>query len=475
MDFSDPYRLNGPCGISPDGELLALAAESALVIRDTGTMTVQQVFQCLDRINHVEWASNSVHILCTMSKRATVQIWSTAEPDWTARICQEAEGLVFARWAPDARHIITTSDFQLRLSVWSLVSHAGPLYIHYPKHASKGVSFTRNGQLMACALRKDCNDSIAIFSCATWAPVVSFPAATSDLSDLAWSLDGSHLVAWDSSLHHAVLVYHASGQLACKLQVPPGAGLGVKAVSWSPCGRFLGIGSFDQTLRVLTTRDWKPCLEEPHPAVLRPSSYPTVYKEVVGDDSPKQGGDQRGDDYRARKVPLATVGSSDLLPYKGTGVWLPAGAAKAPTSTVQVAALPFILPAQKLPPGSPAEKLGVSHLAWSADGEFVMTRTGSMPAVVWIWDIRRLKLAAVMVHRDPVKSAMWHPQERRIAYSTGTSTIYFWSPEGVSSALLPPTTSSVTINSVTWSPAGDGTVLLEGRDELFIGTRSTSC
>lgn len=45
---------------------------------------------------------------------------SVSRPNWQCRIREGMAGMVRALWVPDARHIVTFSDFNLHMSVWSL-------------------------------------------------------------------------------------------------------------------------------------------------------------------------------------------------------------------------------------------------------------------------------------------------------------------------------------------------------------------
>lgn len=59
-------------------------------------------------------------------------MWSIEQPEWTCKIDEGSAGLVSCLWAPDSRHILTTTDFQLRMTLWSLTSKSIS-YIKYPK------------------------------------------------------------------------------------------------------------------------------------------------------------------------------------------------------------------------------------------------------------------------------------------------------------------------------------------------------
>lgn len=74
-----------------------------------------------------------------------------------------------------------------------------------------------------------------------------------------------------------MLIYSPDGRCLFKYAAYENA-LGVKSVTWSPCGQFLGVGSYDQIVRVLNQLTWKPAAEFSHPAQIRPPSSTIVFK-----------------------------------------------------------------------------------------------------------------------------------------------------------------------------------------------------
>ncbi len=68
----------------------------------------------------------------------SLQVWSLEQPEWTCKIDEGSAGLISARWSPDGRHILTTAEFHLRITVWSLVTKSVS-YIKYPKEAKQGM------------------------------------------------------------------------------------------------------------------------------------------------------------------------------------------------------------------------------------------------------------------------------------------------------------------------------------------------
>ncbi|KAE8769589.1 WD repeat-containing protein WRAP73 [Hordeum vulgare] len=278
MEFTEAYKQTGPCCFSPDARLLAVAVDYRLVIRDVVTLKVVQLFSCVDKINFLEWAPDSEYILCGLYKRPMVQAWSLSQPDWTCKIDEGSAGIAYARWSPDSRHILTTSEFQLRLTVWSLVNTAC-VHVQWPKHAARGVSFTKDGKFAAICTRRDCKDYVNLLSCHSWEIMGVFAVDTLDLAGVEWSPDDSAIVAWDSLLEYKVLIYSPDGRCLFKYSAYE-SGLGVKTVGWSPCGQFLAVGSYDQAVRILNHLTWKTFAEFTHPASIRSPYNAAIFKEV---------------------------------------------------------------------------------------------------------------------------------------------------------------------------------------------------
>lgn len=113
-----------------------------------GANQVVQLFSCLDKVRDIQWCPNSLYVLCTLSKRPDVQIWSIRDPAFSCRIEAKAAGVQRAIWTQDAQNIIVVADFQIRLSVWSIIDSSCK-HLPGPKFGNSGIDFTSNGTLMA--------------------------------------------------------------------------------------------------------------------------------------------------------------------------------------------------------------------------------------------------------------------------------------------------------------------------------------
>ena len=202
---------------------------------------------CKDVVEKIEWSRDSKYVLCGIFKRGLAQVWSVEQPEWYCNVDEGPIGLACVRFSPGGRHVLATADFQLRITVWSLLDRS-VCYIRFPKFTEAGLDFSPDGRQMALAERRDGKDSVALlatpnpnpnpnpypnsdpnsnpnpspnlypnphpnpaqvalFECEGWSAVRSFPVATEDLADLRWSPDSAVLCVIDTVLQYQVLFY----------------------------------------------------------------------------------------------------------------------------------------------------------------------------------------------------------------------------------------------------------------------------
>ncbi|PAA71622.1 hypothetical protein BOX15_Mlig021993g1 [Macrostomum lignano] len=440
MNFSELIPFSGGsrlASFSPSGFYLAEAAQFRANVRDSKSLELLQSFACADQITDLAWSPDSLFLMCVMRKRALVQVWSLEHPDWACKIDEGVAGLVAACWAPDSRRVLTTADFNLRVTVWSLTDKT-VAYLKHPKACSKYIAFSSDGCLLALAERRGLKDCVSVFNCGGdtgWQLVAHFDAGTEDLDGLAWSPDATALACWDGCLRSRVAIFSPTGtQLHTFSAYPLERGLGTKCVEWSPSSQFLAVGCYDGSLRLLNNITWEPLAEmrgqtcvEPPPSSSASSSGIVAYREI---ESP-----------------------SGLPRYEASSPGDP----------------PIPIPVVKPDPSKPNPKVGIGAVHFSPCSRYVAFREDSQPGALWLWELNRLKPSALLLHRNPVRSFAWDPSAfnpPRLAIVTGTPCVYMWSTAGCLAAQVPlmDRCGAFVITNVSWHPDGDALLLTSDAD-----------
>eukprot|EP01147_Barroeca_monosierra_P008777 gene8777-1152_t len=328
-----------------------------------------------------------------------------------------SKGLDSVRWSPDGRHVLTTAQFQLRITIWSLVSQQ-TFYFKFPKHAGAGLSFSGSGKYMSILEREAGHDFISVVACDRWHVVHRFPIETLDACDLAWSPNDHYISIWDSPLTYKLCVYTISGLLLKSYSAYTDA-LGIKTMSWSPSSQLLALGSYDQKIRLLNNITWGETLEFRHTSNVTGTSSRIVYKEV-------------------RVNSVETASNNDF--HASTKYKVCEGTVK--------------FPVLKPDPEKPNPSIGVGWMAFSCDSSYLASRNDNFPNTLFIWHVPKLRLHAALLQLTSIRTAVWHPTRLLLALSCGESRIYFWSPGGTF-ALDVPLKGSFNSTHLSWSSSGD--------------------
>ncbi|CAL4253458.1 unnamed protein product, partial [Meganyctiphanes norvegica] len=434
MNFSEVLRLSGGLlSWSPNGSYCAVAITARLEIRDARSLQTVCTFNCIDAVQYVEWSPDSQYILTCNYKRSIAEAWSLEKPEWRCKIDEGSAGLIKICWAPDSRHILTTADFHLRITVWSLVNKSVS-YIKNPKNCAYGMEFSPDHDYLVVAERHECKDFLTVLETKSWQMIKHFEVGTRDLTGVRWAMDSTTMVVWESPLEYKVLIYSLSGSCLSSYSAYQWA-LGVKCLTWSPSGQFLAIGSYDQKVRLMNNITWRVIAEFPHDALVE-SLDVAVYKEV---EKPLTG-------YPATLAAVQGLPTVLETTYEEEHL--------RPVSLASIA----VEPSGK-PQANP--RLGVGVMQFSSDNRYLATRNDNMPSTLWIWTVTKLQLKAVCVHTNPVKAFAWDPKQSRLAVCTGNNYVYFWSPFGCLTVAVP-AASSLQITGLKWHPSGRQVALLGG-------------
>ena len=167
-------------------------------------------FTFVDLVTQVEWSPvDGSLLLVAIGKRSLVFVKSLHDPDWHCKIDEGIAGLAHAQWGPGNNHVLTVSDFKVRLTIWGLADKSVQ-YIKSPKHEDgRGIAFSPSRKLMAVAQRNsEAKDAIGVYDVGKpWNCLTTFNPDTFDLEDLRFSGDGQSLIVWDSNLKCKILIY----------------------------------------------------------------------------------------------------------------------------------------------------------------------------------------------------------------------------------------------------------------------------
>lgn len=423
MEFSEVQK-QALCQWSPDSRHLAAAAQNRVLLRDAETLSLVNVYTCGDKVERIEWSADSEYILSEISKQGVVQVWSVADPAWTCRIDEGLGGIARAAWGPSSRHVLVVSEFQLYLSVWTLevapTEQPSSIHIRHPKFVRRGLAFSRNNRWMALLRRVSCRDSVAVHACeGQFAQLAEFHV-DGDCADLAWAPGDRALVLWERPTKESRFRWFSPrGEL---LAQATDAGL-LRSAWASPSALFLVAGGFDGRLHLVSgtamktlacfTHDLKACIAE-----AGETGMAVLQEELVGGGAVAQHLHSQG-----ALMPQVLAAGRPLGSVRYVPVSNPASLQVPEERTPEPA-----LDADGVP------RQGVGSASWSPDERYVATRHDGMPTAVWVWDLGRLALAALLLHRSQVRSLSWDTSaaatgERcRLAVSTADSCLFFWSP-----------------------------------------------
>lgn len=481
MDFQFSEIHNGTkVAYSPDGTLIATVDRNRVRIHDTDSMSLLETRTNPDECTELEWSPDGRLLLCTIVKKKSVQIWAREDTGFSCTIDEGLAGLTHAEWAGDSRHVITSSEFQIRLTIWMLEQRKAK-YIKFPKFSKKGIAQSYNRKYLAVVERREHRDYIGVYRQGYWELINRFKVDTIDLEDIMWSTNDRVICCYDNPLEYRFLIYTPRGQKLAQFQAYENA-LGIKSLSFSPKSRFLAVGSYDQICRVFNNLTWRSLADYEHKIEKIDEKHITpahkkildskhkrilVYQEEFSENQ-HQGDsewylndneDDNKSDFSGTTAMTNFTMTSNLLRKT-------VRSAKVPTKKGNDKRRMYIL--KSYPPEIKENKVemvdnpkvGVSKCEWSPNGQLLATLNDNMPMTVWIWTMPKLGLLSIVDHKDPISSFKWAPGKlERLAICCGNDRLYLWSKSG--SVSIRCQASRYVVSDLQWCPDGESILLLD--------------
>ncbi|KAL0239257.1 hypothetical protein PCE1_004945 [Barthelona sp. PCE] len=395
FEFSPVFEHNGAVVLSPNGLLSCKSMGSHCVVMHVVETRTVGTFACEGQIHTLSFAPNSRLVMATCLKAKTIHIFDIENPEWDCTIREGALGLRQAQWAPDSVHIITISDFSIRLTIWSLLNRSGR-YIDAPKSIAC-CAFTHDGKFACFVVRSECKDYALIIDCSTWEEVNRFQLASENCTKIKFSSVDHIFMVVDHPLQYGVYFYDLNGVQQGGYRAYENA-LGVRNAVWSPCGQLIAVGSCDQKIRIVNALSFQIV------ATLEHLSPVPVSENCVQYDQTKE------------SVGLSAVALPHTRVYE----------AFQSDKYIELDMGPVV--------AKDASYCGINRIAWSPSSKLLASVNDSCPNYIWIWSIETLELLVVVKGLHNVGSFSWIPNcegEERLLLVSGQPIITEVSLSGI--------------------------------------------
>ncbi|CAF0917363.1 unnamed protein product [Rotaria sordida] len=458
MNFTELFKVTSyQCSFSPDGQYLACVNQYRLIIRTSTTLEILNLFVCIDIIDTIEWSYDSRFILAGLIKRNAIQIFSLDNPEWKCKIDEGSAGLCQVHWAPDSRHILTTAQFHLRITVWSLTSK-NISYMKYPKKISpNSYIFNVSKSYMALVERRNDNtDHISIFNYSTnWSMIAHFHVKElEDLQGIQWSPNNDVLCLWENYYEYKIIFYTLDGQLL-NIYKPENDHLvlGIRCAQWSPTGQIMVVGDYEEHITIFSYLTYKKIRESfQHPQRLSSNNGYTILKE----EEYHTDSEEINEKSQSKSYSSSTNSSSLLSNHESKYIIY--------NGTLQIDPIK-----PNFDRANP--RLGVSSIEFSSSGRYMSTINETMPNILFIFDFKpTFHLAFVLIQIQSIRCIKWEPKRDHLALCTHNNCLYIWSSKGASCISLPSESSKHKIDEIKWNNYNSiPSIALIGQNTMCLG------
>ena len=438
MDFQKALTFNDSnlCAWSPSGRFLAvISSQNRLVLRDASNLEVlrTEVISASSniQINTLQFSPDSQFLLASDFANGLSFVYRTATDKdsltWKAKIVEGLSGITDIRWAPDSRHVISLSEFSIKLTVWSLIQKV-VRYIKFPKK-KECIAFSPNGSYLGVVERRENKDCLSLFACSKdWGVAKHFELFPDmDTNGLIWNAKSSLMAVYSSKLQCITCVYALDGRCLFIFK-PNEIGISLSSVAWSHCGNILAIAT-SSSVSIMNCLTWSLVSELKIPVSLSDKDGDSIHL-FVEMDKPLRTEDV---DVRVARELCRNPLDTEYVGVKQRPVEL--------------------LPAKK----SAYKKVPTVELEFSTDNKYLLAKS-NLTHVVWIWEVQSLKLSSILVHQKSLAQTLWSPRGEKLTsllILTTDGMMHLWTSHGAICLSLPPLDQDYgKIKGIEWNPLG---------------------
>ncbi|WVO13051.1 hypothetical protein L204_100661 [Cryptococcus depauperatus] len=291
-DFSHIFNAS-VLAFSPGTTFIATAFHNRIVVRSTSTfqivrtwvVTVKDIEASSSRqgqysttspssqndpeefeIDNLQWSGDGLYLLIHSSHAKMAWVYGLAEEIQSARIAgMSVEGLSKVEWAKSGREVLAWTDFNLKLSIYDLRTGEAKV-IQGIKSNCGCYTYSPDSRYLATIEKHFGKEYTGIYDIHdSYSLIRHFGLTTTDAQGILWSPCGRYIAVWDTRLSYSLYIHSPLGpqisnftpsSLTFLLRPEEMSGLGVRAITWAPTGRWLAVGGWDGKVRILENEGW---------------------------------------------------------------------------------------------------------------------------------------------------------------------------------------------------------------------------
>ncbi|XP_043791044.1 WD repeat-containing protein WRAP73-like [Apis laboriosa] len=414
------------------GTFFATAYQSNLTIKNNKKFDTIHSFVFPDIIEYLEWSRNSEYILCANIKKAIIQVYSIHYPEWKYKLIEGSAGLESVNWSPDSKYILTLSDFNIQISIWSLENQS-VIHIQNVKSFFHKLYFSPNGNKLAVVVSIESKDNIEIYKTDTWKLNKKLICGhLNSIDGICWSPNSELLCIWSSFSDETKLIIYSTifeRDIAVFYPAQFENLKGIENVTWMPSGQLLAITGFNEMIVLLNHVTWKPLLHLYLEPIIKENYLNKVYEE------------------RIIQLNFSNKNTNYYNKY----------------ILEEKSERPINI---KIGRKNNIERLSIAKfdiLEFSSCGQYLAIKHQLYPTTLWIWNIIDDYLDYLLLE-NAIVAAKWNPTRAHLLVFCECVHIFEWTPHNANCISSP---RNITILDARWHPQGNF-LLLCGYNKAII-------